>query len=544
MRPKEIAGLGLVALVAAGPSYFIERITEYYFLTGNAATFFVWSGERTTLFVALVLLAALGSGYAIRSFPATVAAYTTGIVVLLLLLYAFCITKVCYSTGFDGLEPLRVGFFLSCLGISGIWIGNYARTRAEWKGPWLFVASAAAIGAMTYLPVVFTVAGTSVLAPLAPIPVLVIVGLPSLVFAGRITSAANWKAGLCVSVGPSLLVLVVTLGIAGQYLLQISWVVSLIIVAALAGAIVGCVVATKQSWPYKSLVRSNRLLYVALLVLMLSTVFFMPDAVAGVTPQQPVAGSASAFVIGPSVYAGGFATQSFLRLEGVSVSVSFAGTNVSAIQPDNFLSGGLGVHAAHCCVDGIDFGYRFDAYVFHDGGEALVATSWETCDWNMACGGHSWQDLLFLQERQINFSLASQLHLFLQWKGRVVYWSYSVGGSPASNFTSFSPPAQENSYFTVGTLGEVPASPQPSRAFYANPTMSAVVAPNSPGYYFFQYGLMSKYAIGHPGWQVNFACPSYLDNGSWTCIRHSDSIQGDESYWKVIWRWGNPYDNI
>ena len=71
------------------------------------------------------------------------------------------------------------------------------------------------------------------------------------------------------------------------------------------------------------------------------------------------------------------------------MTVSFAGTNASAIEADNFLSAGMGVHSPHSCVDGIDFSYRFDAYLFHDGSERLVPTAWEVCDWNMACGGHS-----------------------------------------------------------------------------------------------------------------------------------------------------------
>jgi hypothetical protein len=46
MRGRDLAGYCLVSLAAAAPSYLIERITEYYFLTGDAATFFVWSGLR------------------------------------------------------------------------------------------------------------------------------------------------------------------------------------------------------------------------------------------------------------------------------------------------------------------------------------------------------------------------------------------------------------------------------------------------------------------------------------------------------------------
>jgi hypothetical protein len=539
MRNRDAVRFSLLVFIAAAPSYLVERITEYYFLSGNSNGFAVWSSLRTPLFITLVLLAAIESGYAVESLKMTIGAFILGVVVLVSLLYVFCPPRGCYSTGLDGLEPLRVGYFLACLGTAGASMGHYARTREEIAGRFRWFVVAANIGAITYYPVVFTVAGTKLLAPIAPIPVVAIVFIPSLVFAGRITRTSNWRVGFLITAVANLLVLAVTLGIARQYLPQISSLVYLMLAASLIGTAVGC--ATAKSSGYGPLLASNKLLSATVLILLLSTVVFLPDAVAGVAPTTPTDGAASGFVIGPSVYVGGFDTQPFIRPESVAVSMSFAGTNVSSIQPDNYLSAGLGVHATNCCVDGIDYGFRFDVYLFHDGSEALVASSWEDCDWIMACGGHSWQDLLFLQKEQLNASLASQLHLFLQWKGRAVYWSYAVGEASPSNFTSFMPPAKENAYFTVGTLGGIPATPQPPEALRGDSALGALAAPNAKGYYFFQYGVMSAYPIGHLGWQVTFVCPSYLEDSSWTCIPHSDTIQGDQAYWKAIWRWGEPY---
>lgn len=551
MRGTTSIGLGIVVLVAFLPSYLAERVTEFYFLSGDATTFFMWSGDRTTIFVMCTLLFAIASGFEIKNLAAVTVAYTLGVVVLVTLLYYFCIPKVCYSGGVDGLEPLRVAYFFSCLGITGASIGSFARMGNEARSPTLsYVVAGATVGAIAYYPTVFTIAGTRVIAPVDPVPVLLVVALPALVFASRITPVSGWKIGFAVPFAAVLLLLGMTLGIAFQYLPEIAPVVSLIVLAALIGTGIGCVLAAREP---PSTIRiggsrpsSNVLLYVALLVLLLSSVVFLPDATAGVTPQQPSRGSASPYAIGSTAYVGGFATMDFLRLPGVAVTVSFAGTNFTSIQPDNFLSGGLGVHAAHCCVDGIDFSYRFDAYLFHDGSEALVATAWEICDWNMACGGHSWQDLLFLHDEPLgNLPLSSTLHLFLQWgKGRVVYWSYAIDQSATRNFTSFLPPPQENAYFTVGTQGYIPTSPESPRSFYTDSIASTVASPNAPGYYFFQYGMMSGFPIGRPGWAVSFTCPSYLQNGTWKCLEHSDSIQGDQAYWKVIWRWGEPYYNV
>jgi hypothetical protein len=71
MRPRDVVGLGLVALVAPAPSYFVERLTEYYFLSGNS-TLFVWSSFRTPLFITLVLMAVVESGHVVKDIKAAV----------------------------------------------------------------------------------------------------------------------------------------------------------------------------------------------------------------------------------------------------------------------------------------------------------------------------------------------------------------------------------------------------------------------------------------------------------------------------------------
>ncbi|MDA4114843.1 MAG: hypothetical protein OK474_12435 [Thaumarchaeota archaeon] len=548
MQGSTAVKLGLVALLAAAPCYVVERITEYFFLNGPTVAFYDWSGDRTPIFISLILIGAIASGYLTKSITAAIAAYNTGIVVLLSLFYTFCIPEVCYSTGTDGLEPLRLGYFFTCLCIGGISLGNYTRTRVKPRGLLLYILSAVTISVTAYYPVVFTIAGTRLIAPLDPLPVVAIVALPSIVFAGRITQANGWKLGMAIPVLASLILIAMTTGIARQYLPQISSLVSLILVDTTLAAGIGRLVVRRSRSPAfasisRHLVLSNRLLYVTL-VLLFSTAAFLPDASAAVTPQRPGVGASSPYAIGPTVYAGGFATQAIVRPEAVSVTVSFEGTNASNIETDNFLSAGMGVHSPHCCVDGIDFSYRFDVYLFHDGSQGLVATAWEICDWNMACGGHSWQEMMFFSEEQVNVSISSNLHLFLEWKNRTVFWSFSVDQGPASDFTSFTPISQNNPYFIVGTQGNIPATPLPPRPFFPNSLLSILTTPSSPGFYFFQYGMMSSYPIGHPGWSVSFICPSYLVGGNWECLNHSDTLQGDQSYWKVIWRWGESYRNV
>lgn len=542
MNWKRALGLGGVALTPILPSYIIERTADYYFLTSNPV-FFTWSGDRTWLFIVSILAGAVIAGSLFKTLSAElVASYVAGMAVLLALLYYFCDPRVCFSGGLDGLEPVRVAYFFSCVAIAGISIGCYARTRHEVTGRSLLVVGAATISAVAYYPVVFTVAGTRLLSPFSPFPVLAVVALLSFGVAARMAYTSGMKAGVGVTILSDTTLLLVTIGIARQYLVEILPVVASLLAAGaisalLGGWLGGASTRSPSSFSSRHAARSNAPALAALLLVLLMMPLFMPDATAGVIPQEATGHSTSSYVFGTTVYAGGFMTRSFLRLKGVSVGVSFAGTNASSIQPDNFLSGGIGIHSPHCCVDGIDFGYRFDAYLFHDGSEMLTAEAWEICDWNMACGGHSWQDLMLFRDEKITPSISSNLQLFLEWKNRTVVWSYSVNQGPLQNLTSFVPPAVDNPYFNVGTLGSIPPSPEPPSRYF--PTQAT-------GFYFFQYGLMSAYPIGHGGWAVSFDCPSYLNgtNDDWKCVQHSDSVQGNKAYWKAIWRWGQPYSNV
>jgi hypothetical protein len=55
---------------------------------------------------------------------------------------------------------------------------------------------------------------------------------------------------------------------------------------------------------------------------------------------------------------------------------------------------------------------------------------------------------------------------------------------------------------------------------------------------------MSAYPIGHPGWNVNFECPADEVDGAWQCVANAASLQGAQSYWKALWRWGETYGRV
>jgi hypothetical protein len=536
MTIRRLLGVFSALLLAIVPSYAVERYTEYQFLTHDSA-FFFWSGHRMVFFAILIILGALAVGHFLRD-TESVGAYCFAIPVLLSLFYVFCDPKVCYSFGPDGLEPLRLGFFLFALAVSGNLLGMRAGGSLSARGR--LILSASLFASIAYYPIVFSIAGARLVPPFAPYPLLLAVGLLS--FATAVEAARfGWRWSALPLVVFAVIALL-TIGISLQYIAP-----SMILVGQMAGAIaLGSLIGYVARYGFRRITTlSNAFLVLGVLVVVLITAVFIPYPVSAIVHVQGHGGTLT-LQEGTPAYVGGFMDQPQVRMEGAAVTVSFNGTQSASIQTDNYLSAGMGVHSPGCCVDGIDYGYRFDLYLFHDGSLVLVASTWEDCDWNAACGGHSWQDLIFVHKGNLSGQLVSApVTLSMVWANHTVEWIYQPIGSKAVTFASFVAPPQENPYFNLGTLGPVPRQLEPASSFVPNGLFGVILpTAQTPGFYFFQYGLMSGYPIGHSGWMVSFSCPSYLDKGSWTCIQHSETIQGNYSYWKVLWRWGTPYTGV
>ena len=210
--------------------------------------------------------------------------------------------------------------------------------------------------------------------------------------------------------------------------------------------------------------------------------------------------------------------------KGVSANFSFQGTNTSGIQQDNFLAAGIGIHSPNCCVDGIDYGYRADVFLYQNASEVFAASAWEACDVIIACGGHPWKNLMFFSTERVNASIDSNFELSLKWDNHTVSWFYDVGNETV-RIASFLAPSQENPGFDAGWLG-LSSTPSPG------------------GFPFFQFEMMSAFPIDNPEWRVSISCPSILVNSTWICINHAELLQGDQSFWKAIWRWGEPYPHV
>ncbi len=509
----------------------VQQLASYYYLVDNVNAFFTVSGWRLPLFIISVLTGSILGGAISRDVWKGGLSAVAGLLTFFLTAYVLCDPRVCYSSGIDGLEPVIFGFFLSSVAMSGAALG--AAIRQAPQSPRSQAASTFfGFASLGFYPVVFTFAGTKILSPLHPWAAAAVLGAGALSLAASVAPVLSPRSGFALIVGSLGTLCALSTGIALAYLPAIAGPVAAIVLGTVIAA------ATGAGWARAnpSSVQRHRkwlsgVFAVTLVLVLLLMLFAVPDAVNGVVPTG---GATSPFAIGVPVYVGAFMNATAGHANGAGVEVSFAGTNASSIQPNSFLSAGIGIHAAGCCVDGIDYSYRFDVFLFHDGNESLVASAWEVCDDNAACGGHSWKVLIFQKSQPLlSPELSGDVRLRMEWVHRIsgpyVLWEVSrantLPGGGFVNFTEFSPSKAENPNFNTGVLP------------------GGTLGPGQSGSYFFQFGVMSGYPIGHGGWAVHLTCPEVLTE-AWACVSHAETLAGEQSYWKVFWRWGEDYPNV
>jgi hypothetical protein len=521
LPPLAASFLGLLT-----PCFLVERITNDYFLTGNPL-YGSWSGPRIDLLIVIVIAASLLSGAAFGRLVPAAGSSISAILAFLFLVYVACDPRICYSAGLDGLEPLRMAFFLSSVAVAAGSSGVYLRKKTSSVGKDYLAVGFATFVAIAYVPVIFTFAGARLLAPSDPWAVGALLFVLSFSVAATGVARVGRRWGVALPMLSAAALMLVSEGIASAYLSMIVQQVSVMALAVVAGSFAGAAARARNwRWARRGFAESSVPLVVLVLLLVVMTYGVIPDASVGLFPS-PAGTNTRAFTMGVPVMAGAFMDAPLGATKGVSLTLSFAGTNASVVQEDNFLAAGIGAHSPGCCVDGIDYGYRFDVYVFHQGNMSLAASAWKVCDHNAACGGHSWKVLMFQNESALPpGDLAAPIHLTIRWEGHTAYWNYSVGSGPSRQMSSFSPEKAEKAYFNTGML------PGGATTWLQS------------GSYFFQYGVLSRYPIGHGGWSVSFSCPATLVGTGWSCIAHARTLQGGQSFWKVIWRWGEDYPNV
>jgi hypothetical protein len=504
----------------------LEKLTNYYYFARDPA-FFTLSGLRLEFFIITMLLGSTAAGAFLKSFSRAAATQIVSLTAMMVTAYVACDPRVCYSTGVDGFEPLRLGAFLGSVAISGVTLGVAVRGDFQNSVEGIVLAEVSSFVAIAFYPVIFTFAGTKLLYPFHPWPLILLLVVISFSVSVTASSRLQRRSGaLLPFVGIGFL-FAISVGMATAYLSTIIFEILLMIIAVTAGVATGAASLTlRRNFAVENRSKALMLRAAALLLVLSMTLVVIPDAVSGVFPGVSSTSTAT-YSMGVATYVGGYMDAAPSHAQGAEVTISFAGTNASAIQGDNFLAAGIGIHSAGCCVDGIDYAYRSDLYLFRGGNMSMVASGWEVCDDNAACGGHSWKVLLHLEAKPFVASgLDGNLTVRMKWVGDEVVWSYSSGGAPFTDFTRYQVPRPENHNFNTGVLGGGTLSSQQQAS------------------YFFQFGVMSRFPIGHPGWTVSMYCPSVLVNGSWGCIKHARTVQGGQSYWKVLWRWGENYQNV
>jgi hypothetical protein len=509
------------------PIYGVEKLADFYFLVDNTPAFYTMSGWRLELFIIFTLAGSIAAGVLIQEVWKAAAVEGSALVAVLASFFVLCDPRVCFSAGPENLEPLRMGFFLGSVAISGVAMGVALRHRPDSKSAQL-LAGFFGFAALGYYPVIFTFAGTRLLPPLHPWDVAAVLAITAYPVSVAASLTLGPRKGFLLPLASLAVLFAISVGIALPNVESLVPVVALMTASTGIAAAVGSItVATKRSGVLAHRSGISSLYVIGLAVVLSMMLLAVPDAVNGVVP--PNGGNQSAFSMGVPVYAGAFMDGAPGHALGAEVTVDFAGTNLSSIQGDNFLSAGMGIHSAGCCVDGIDYSYRFDVYLFRGGGVSLAAAAWEVCDDNAACGGHSWKVLMFLDSRPLDAAMGDNLSLRMVWgqgpAGGEVEWSYSVGGGGFTNYTSFAAPRAENPSFNTGVL------------------VGGTIGPQQNASYFFQFGIMSRYPIGHAGWTVTLYCPALLDTG-WRCIDHAKTLTGNQSYWKIFWRWGEDYNGV
>lgn len=504
---KALAG-GLAVVV---PPYLVELTTEHYFLAHSTA-FSFFSSFRLPFFIAYIGVSSLIVGRRSKSLALAWASLAACLAGLYLLLYAGCNPTVCYSPGIDGLEPLRSYSFFLAEGLAVMAFGHAAKGTTRYEP---VVGSAAACYALAYYPVMFTVAGARILAPLSPIPVLGMLFALSFIVSARTLGLGEGRlAALALPLVDYAVLSALSVGAAAQFAGEEAASILIMLAAVAAGGLLGAAEPVGGSRAGRRLGASRVPTAAMIVFLVLAIGVITPDAVVGTAPGH------GSYYFQTPVVAGGFNAAPNIVTTGVAANFSFQGTDPSSIQGNNFLAAGIGVHSSNCCVDGIDFGYRADVFLYHNGSQVFAASAWEVCDTIIACGGHTWKHLMFFSSTPLD-SVAGSFRLSMRWDNGSLVWYYGTGSGERA-LAAFQAPRQENRDFDAGWLGP---STTPSRG----------------GFPFFQFGIMSAYPIGHGGWEVAASCPSVLNGSKWGCLEDVELFQGDISFWKALWRWGENY---
>lgn len=497
-------------------------LAENYYLS-HSGLFFEISGWRFYFDVSYVALACGVIGYKSRSTTRTAVVCLVSLSILISILFALCQPILCYDSGPDGLSWLRMGTFLASEGIALGYLGSQIGGGSA-VGRWTkLLVEGCTFYAVAYIPLVFTMAGGSLLPQLDGLLLPSILAIIAALVVVTFGEEGKLEQPLIPLLSIGVLVLVGS-GNALQYYAELQSTLVLVFLYTALGSTLGFL-GVKRTSRVSARLRHSSFPFIGLVLLIIvGSLVVWPEAVVGTVIS-------TSSLEAPIIYsytipdaAGGFMSSPMIHSEGVGVNVTFVSYNMNSISSGGFLAGGIGVHSADCCTDGIDYGYRFDAILFGNGTEVLAASAWKVCDSNAACGGPTWKHLMYFKSLPLSRPLFdAPVRLSLSWRNHSVVWTYSLAGA-GHVLGTFAAPSRENANFNTGW--QVPP-----------------YVPVAGGALFFQFGV-SKSGLLVGQWSVRFDCPSILLNNTWGCIDHAESFQGDQSYWKALWRWGDSFPGV
>ncbi len=299
MRSRRVAVGALPAVWTFVPLLVVEEAANYYYLADNPAVFFTISGWRLPLFIVIAVVSSVAAGALLRDFWASALSEGAGIVAAFLTFYSFCDPRVCFSAGIDGLEPLRMGFFLVSVAASGGALGASVRGAAP-TGRTQVVTGFCAFAAVAYLPIIFTFAGTRILWSLHPWAALVPLVLAAFSLSLGLSLKVNKTAGFIVPVVSLLVLFLLSSGIAAAYLASLVTAAVLMVCGTAIASAGGVALVGRGRRTADSARKSTSSLYAIALAFVLATMLVsVPDAVSAVVP--PAQGSHSGLAMGTPV---------------------------------------------------------------------------------------------------------------------------------------------------------------------------------------------------------------------------------------------------
>lgn len=239
----------------------------------------------------------------------------------------------------------------------------------------------------------------------------------------------------------------------------------------------------------------------------------------------------------PQPYVVGYMdTNIYLSANKTRITVSFPDTNSSTIQEDNRLSGGMFVVGYDAALVQIDYGFYAVVSLNHNGSLSLdfgIIQTYECLPtWPYICpfGIYPWVKVLSNTTKPlVGVPHSTPITLTASWDSDHygwISWDYAIG---------------EVTY-NAGSLDAIALAPTVIPRFWLGARNIKWIA--FIGWmpywqtYLFQFGITSRYNIGHEGWNILLSNPSYFKNGKWHSVEKARSIGGLNAMLDTRWMWG------